>query len=83
MLMIYSKILFNMHLCCVCAQLLQSCPTLCDPMDCNPSGSSVSGLLQATILERIAMPLSRGCFRPRDQTHVSYISYIGRKVLYH
>ena len=35
----------------------QSCPTLCDPMDCNPSGSSVHGILQARILERVAIPM--------------------------
>ena len=35
---------------------LQSCPTLCDPMDCSPPGSSVHGILQAGILEWIAMP---------------------------
>ena len=45
---------------CVCAKLLQSCPTLCDPMDCNPPGSSVHGILRARILECVAMPSSRG-----------------------
>ena len=38
---------------------LQSCPTLCDPMDCSPQGSSVHGILQARILEWVAMPSSR------------------------
>ena len=37
----------------------QSCPTLCDPMDCSPPGSSVHGLLQEKILEWVAIPLSR------------------------
>ena len=37
----------------------QSCPTLCDPMDCHPPGSSVQGVLQARILEWVAMPGSR------------------------
>ena len=55
----------------VCAKSLQSYPTLCDPMDCNPPGSSVHGILQARILERVAMPFSRGSSRPRDQTPVS------------
>ena len=36
---------------CVCAKLLQLCPTLCDPVDCSPPGSSVHGILQARILE--------------------------------
>ena len=44
---------------CVCAKSLQSCPTLCDPMDCSPPGSSVHGILQAIILEWVAMPSSR------------------------
>ena len=38
----------------------QSCPTLCDPMDCSPPGSSVHGILQAGILEWIAILFSRG-----------------------
>ena len=68
----------------VCSvKLLQSCPTLCDPMDCGLPGFSVHGILQARILEWVAMPLSRGSSLPRDQTCVSYVSYIGRKVLYH
>ena len=57
------------------AKLLQSCPTLCDPMDCSPPGSSVHGIFLARILEWVAMPSSRGSSRPRDWTHVSYISY--------
>ena len=44
----------------------QSCPTLCDPMDCIPSGSSVHGILQTRILEWIAMCSSRGSSCPRD-----------------
>ena len=42
------------------AKLLQSCPTLCDPMDYSPPSSSVRGTLQARILESVAMPSSRG-----------------------
>ena len=60
-----------------------SCPTLCNPMDCSPPGSSVHGTLQARILEWVAMPSSRASSRPRDQTCVSFISCIGRRVLYH
>ena len=56
---------------CVCAKSLQSCPTLCDPMDCRPPGSSVYGILQARILEWVAMPSSKGSSQPRDRTHVS------------
>ena len=83
-----------MHMCvcvcvCVCvhvciqAKLLQFCLTFCDPMDCTLPGSSVHGILQARILQWVAMPCSRGSFRPRDQTHISCVSCIGRWVLYH
>ena len=40
----------------------QSCPTLCDPIDCSPPGPSVYGILQARILERVAIFFSRGSF---------------------
>ena len=46
----------------------QSCLTLCDPMDWSPPGSSVHGILQAKILEWVAISFSRGSSRPRDQT---------------
>ena len=58
----------------VCAQSLQSCPTLCDPIDHNLPGSSVRGILQARILEGVAMPSSRGSSQPRDGTQVSSIA---------
>ena len=68
---------------CVCeAKSLRSCPTLCSPMGCSPSGSSAHGILLARILEWVAMPSSRGSSWPRDQTGISCISYIGRWVLY-
>ena len=57
--------------CVLCAMSLQSCPTLCDPMDCSPPGSSVHGILQTWILEWVAMPFSRGSSQPRDWTHTS------------
>ena len=47
---------------------LQSCPTLCNPVGCSPPGSSVHGIHQARILERVAMPSSRGSSPPRDRT---------------
>ena len=68
---------------CVRAKSLQLCPTLCNPMDCSPPGSSVHGILQARILEWVAMPSSRGYSQPRDQTQVSCISCIDRWVFYH
>ena len=45
---------------CLRAKLLQSCPTLCDPVNHSPAGSSVHGILQARLLEWVAMPSSRG-----------------------
>ena len=68
---------------CMYAQLLQSCLTLCDPMDCNLPGSSVHGILQARILESVATPSSRGSSQPRGQSHISYVSCICKWVLYH
>ena len=50
-----------------------SCPTLCNPTDCSLPGSSVHGILQAGILEWVAMPFSRGSSQPRNRTQVSYI----------
>ena len=58
---------------CVCV-ITQSCPTLCHPMDCNPPGSSVHGILQARILEGTAILFSRGSSQPRDWTWVSRIA---------
>ena len=52
----------------------QLCPTLRDPMDCSPPGSSVCGILQAKILEWVAMPFSRGFSPPSNQTQVSHIA---------
>ena len=61
----------------------QSCPALHDPMDCSLPGSSIHGILQARILEWVAMPSSRGSSQPRDGTQVFSVSYTGRWILYH
>ena len=55
----------------------------CNPMDYSLSGSSVHGILQARILEWVARPFSRVSFQPSNQTCISYVSCIGRQVLYH
>ena len=47
-------------------EVAQSCPTLCDPMDCSLSGSSVHGIFQARVLEWIAISFSRGSSQPRN-----------------
>ena len=57
-----------------CTKSLQSCPTPCDPMDCSPPGSSVHGIVQAGILEWVAIFFSRGSSWPRDWSHVSCIA---------
>ena len=58
----------------MCMLVTQLCLTLCDPMDCSPPGSSVRGILQARILEWVAMSFSRESSQPRDQTRVSRIA---------
>ena len=61
----------------------QCCLTLYNPMDFSPPGSSVCGIFQARILEWVAVSFSRESIQPRDRTHISCVSYIGRQILYH
>ena len=56
------------------SEVAQSCPALCDPMDCSLPGSSVHGIFQAIVLEWIAISFSRGSSQSRDQTLVSHIA---------
>ena len=56
------------------SEVTQLCRTLCDPTDCSPPGSSVHGILQARILEWIAISFSRGSSWCRDRTQVSRIA---------
>ena len=53
------------------SEVAQSCPTLCNPMDCSLPGSSVHGIFWARVVEWVAISFSRGSSRPRDQTRVS------------
>ena len=62
---------------CTCS-VAKWCPTLCDPVDCSPPGSSVHGILQARILEWVAISYSRGSSRPGMEP-----ASFGRWVLYH
>ena len=70
-------------------KVAQSCPILCDPMDCSLPGSSVHGILQTRILEWVVIPFSRRSSQPRDQTHVSCIAgwfftiWATREALFH
>ena len=59
---------------CAYMLLLQSCPTLCNPMDCSPPGSSVHDILQSRILECVTIPVSGRSSQPRDWTWVSCIA---------
>ena len=68
---LYSPALNACEFVCVCVCVS---PTLCDPMDCSLPDSSVHGILQARILEWVAIPFSRASSQPRDQTWVSCIA---------
>ena len=65
---------------CCCYLLAQLCPTLWDPMNYSPPGSSVHDASQARTLYWVVISFSRGSSQPRDQTHGSCI---GRLILYH
>ena len=71
------------HVCVCVFSVTQSCLTLCNLMDCRLPGSAVHGIFQAKIPEWAAIFSSRGSSQPRDQTHVSCVSCIGRGILYH
>ena len=68
---------------CMHAKSLHSCLILCEPMDDSPPCSSVHGILQARILEWVAIPSSKWSFQHRDRTCISYVSCIGRWILHH
>ena len=61
----------------------RSCLTLCGPMDCSPSGSSVHGIFQARILEWVVTSYSRGSSQPRDRNCIPWASCIVGRILYH
>ena len=65
---------------CMCAQ---SCPTLYDPMDCSPLGSSIHWIFQVGILEWVAISSPKAVSQPRDRTHVSCASCISRCIFYY
>ena len=75
----FASILFTL----CCAQSLQPCPTLCNPMDRRPPGSSVHEILQERILEWAVMPFSRGSSRPRNPTYVSCVYCITGRFFIH
>ena len=73
----------NIHVHYECMLSCFSCLALCDPVDCSLLDSSVHGILQATILEWVAMPSFKGSSLLRDPAQVSYVSCIVRWILYH
>ena len=73
----------HLSLCLSSCLVTQLCPTLCDPVDCSPPGSSVHGILQARILDWVAISLSRGSSQSRDWTCISWGSCVGWQILYH
>ena len=56
------------------SEVAQSCPNLCDPMDCSLPGSSIHGIFQARVLEWAAISFSRGSSWPRDRSRISQIA---------
>ena len=73
---LFTHLAYRLHM---CAKSLQSFPTLCNPRDCSPPGFSVHGILQARIVEWLAMPSSREPSQPKDRIRVSCI---GRRILH-
>ena len=67
---VLEKVLRNGVCVCLCVLVTQSCLTFCDPMDCSPSGSSVHGILQASILESLAISFSMGSSQPRNDEDI-------------
>ena len=74
---------YPMNLCYLSSMCVLSHVWLCDPMDCSPPGSSVHGIFQARILEWSAISSGMGSSLLKDQTHVCWVSCIGRQILYH
>ena len=64
----------EMHVVMCACSVVQSCLTLCDPLDCSPPSSNVHGIFQTRTLEWIAVSSSRASSRPRDQSCISCIA---------
>ena len=76
-LVLFCIVIYLVHsypYCVTWREVAQSCPTLCDPMDCNLPGSSIRGILQARVLEWVAISFPRRSSQPRDRTWVSHIA---------
>ena len=73
----------NLLLFCMHPHLLSHVQLFCDPMDYSLPGSSAHEILQARVLEWIAISSSRGSAQPGDRTHISWVSCIGKQILNH
>ena len=82
-ILIFNFILISIEVCVCTCSVSQSYLTLCDPIKCGPTASSIHGISQARILERVVISSSRGSSWPMDWTCVSWVCYAGRWVLYH
>ena len=71
----------NMTSVCVCA-VARSCPTLCDPMDCSPPGSSVHGIFRQECWNRFVISSFRRSSQSKDRACISCTSCIDRQILY-
>ena len=76
--LIYPNITFSYALYAVCIQLH---PIVCNPLDCGPPGSCVHGILQARVLDWVAISCSRESSQPRDGTIISCHSYLAGRFL--
>ena len=74
----FTMMYFSVGQFCSCpewvSEVTQSCLTLCNPMDCSLPGSPLHGILQARVLEWVAISFSRGSSRPTDRTQISHIA---------
>ena len=73
----------DIHYSKLCYLVAKLCLTLCNPMDCSLPGSSDLGILQAKLLEWVAIPFSKGCSQPRNQTWIFCVFCTGKRILYH
>ena len=82
-ILIFNFILISIEVCVCTCSVAQSYLTLCDPIKCGPTASSIHGISQARILERVVISSSRGSSWPMDWTFISCISLLVSWILYH
>ena len=82
-ILIFNFILISIEVCVCTCSVSQSYLTLCDPIKCGPTASSIHGISQARILERVVISSSRGSSWPMDWTFISCISLLVSWILYH